>query len=163
MHSEAYHWLRRIISILPRRKSILEIGSKDVNGQLRSLFAAEQYHGIDLSDGPGVDEVADGATFQGDQRFDTVICSEVLEHTDKGREICRNAHRHLEPGGIMLITAATNGREPHSAIDGGTLKEGEYYQNVNRHDLGFWLSDFDRTYITCKKHGDIYAVAHKRD
>lgn len=175
MHSHAYLWLRRIISILPTRRSVLEFGSKDVNGQLRSLFSAAQYYGIDLVDGPGVDEVADAASFldrveiycqeygngQGLRQYDTVVCSEVLEHTDKGRELCRNAHRHLLPGGIMIITAATSEREPHSAIDGGPLKDSEYYQNVSRADLEFWLSDFDRTYITCKKHGDIYAVAHR--
>jgi hypothetical protein len=40
---------------------VLEIGSYDVNGSLRSLFAkAGEYTGVDLKEGPGVDLVAFG-------------------------------------------------------------------------------------------------------
>lgn len=162
MHIQAYNWMRHTLANLPDRHSVLEIGSKDVNGTIRPLLGkVDRYVGIDMVEGAGVDVVADAATFRTDERFDTVICMEVLEHTDKGREICRTAYRHLSEGGVFLVTAATVGREPHSAIDGGTLREGEYYQNVNRADLSFWLSDFPKRYITKKQWGDIYAIAWK--
>lgn len=162
MHHQAYHWMRRTLAILPDRQSVLEIGSKDVNGTIRPLLGkVARYTGIDIVEGAGVDIVADAATFRTDERFDTVVCMEVLEHTDKGREICRTAYHHLSEGGVLLVTAATDGREPHSAVDGGPLREGEYYQNVKRSDLSFWLSDFSKSYITKKQWGDIYAVAYK--
>lgn len=162
MHKEAYDWMRQTLAYLPDRKSVLEIGSKDVNGSIRPLFdKVTNYVGIDLVEGRSVDIVADAATFRIDAQFDTVVCMEVLEHTDKGREICRTAHHHLLPNGIFLVTAATGIRAPHSAIDGQELREGEYYQNVKYSDLSFWLSDFKRRRITKKQWGDIYAIAHK--
>lgn len=163
MHMQAYHWIRRTLASLPDRHSVLEIGSKDVNGTIRPLLGkVARYVGVDVVEGPGVDMVADAATFRTDERFDTVICMEVLEHTDKGREICRTAHHHLLEGGVFLVTAATGIREPHSAIDGGPLREGEYYQNVRYSDLSFWLSDFSKNHISLKgRYGDIYAIAYK--
>lgn len=162
MHHQAYRWIRQTVSRLPDRLSVLEYGSKDVNGSIKPLFArATRYVGVDLVEGSGVDVVADAATFTTDERFDTVVCMEVLEHTDKGREICRNAHRHLQAGGVFLVTAASGIRKAHSAVDGGDLREGEYYQNVSYGDLSFWLSDFSRRIITKKMYGDIYALAFK--
>ena len=162
MHHQAYHWMRKTIAMLPDRFSVLELGSKDVNGSIRPLFTkATRYVGVDLSEGAGVDVVADAVTFKTDERFDTVVCMEVLEHTDKGREICRNAHHHLQAGGVFLVSAATGIRVPHSAVDGGELRDGEYYQNVRHSDLSFWLSDFSKRYIFKKMWGDIYAIAYK--
>ncbi|MDB0050250.1 hypothetical protein N9F31_02215, partial [Pseudomonadales bacterium] len=40
--------------------AVLEIGSYDVNGSIRSLFNAQNYVGVDLVEGPGVDVVAGG-------------------------------------------------------------------------------------------------------
>jgi SAM-dependent methyltransferase len=161
MHQAAHEWITQQVAMLPVRRSVLEFGARDVNGSPRPLFIhTDRYHGIDITDGPGVDQVADAATFSTPERFDTVICMEVLEHTDKAREICRNAHRHLLPHGVALFTAAWVGREPHSAVDGGTLHEGEFYRNVTVADLRFWLSDFPLVMLTTEG-TDIYAIAIK--
>ena len=161
MHHQAYNWMAKQVKRLPVRRSILEIGSRDVNGSPRQLFIhADRYIGIDIVEGAGVDIVADDATFSTEERFDTVVCMEVLEHTDKAREICRNAHKHLIDGGVFLVTAASYRRVPHSAVDGGELKDGEYYANVKRNELRFWLSDFKTSMIQLSKcKGDIYAIA----
>lgn len=162
MHQSAHDWISLQVKQLPHRKSILEIGSRDVNGSIRSLFQhADRYLGIDIRPGEGVDVVADAAIFQSDERFDTCVCMEVLEHTDKQREICRTAYRHLLKGGILLVTAAGIGREPHSAIDGGTLKDGEYYQNVTVADLRWWMSDFQLVMASTETPGDVYAIGIK--
>lgn len=158
MHQQAYEWIAKQVAMLPARRSVLEFGSKDVNGTARHLFNnADRYHGIDISEGPGVDQVADAATFQAGEKFDTVLCLEVLEHADRAREICRNAANHLHKYGVFLLTAAGVGREPHSAIDGGSLKEGEFYRNVTVAELRFWLSDFPLVMVTTEGN-DIYAI-----
>ena len=54
--------------------SILEIGSYDVNGTIRNLFASENYVGVDLVEGPGVDVVAGGQSVDfDDSSFDLVL------------------------------------------------------------------------------------------
>lgn len=162
MHQQAFEWITKQIRCLPVRRSVLEIGSRNVNGSIRSqLSNADKYIGIDTVEGEGVDIVADGSTYKSDERFDTVICMEVLEHTNRGRDICNNAYSHLLKGGIFLVTMAGEGREPHSAVDGRELKEGEYYQNVTVRDLRFWLSDFSFVMIDRDTVGDIYALAVK--
>lgn len=162
MHQSAHSWLANICRQLPLRRSILELGSKDVNGSPRALFPqADRYLGVDLVAGAGVDVVADAATFQTEERFDTCICMEVLEHTDRAREVCRTIHQHLHRGGVALITAAGVGREPHSAVDGGALREGEFYRNVTVSDLRWWLSDFPLVMVDAGTAGDVYAIAVK--
>ena len=39
-----------------------------------------------------------------DQSFDVVCCSEVIEHVENFRELLRQAHRVLKPGGVLVVT-----------------------------------------------------------
>lgn len=162
MHEQAHNWMASQVKQLPLRRSVLEFGSRNVNGSPRPLFVnADKYIGVDIREGEGVDIVADAADYRTEERFDTVVCMEVLEHTNRGREICCNAYRHLLRGGVFLVTAAGIGREPHSAIDGGAVQEGEYYQNVSIADLRWWCSDFQLVTVNTDTTGDIYALCIK--
>lgn len=73
-------------------KTILEIGSYDVNGTLQQYFRplAKEYIGVDIEHGPGVDEVvdedADLVKTYGKNSFDIVICTEMLEHAKDWRK-----------------------------------------------------------------------------
>lgn len=162
MHKEAYDWIAKQVRCLPLRRSVLEFGSKNVNGTIRNLFTnADKYLGVDIVEGAGVDVVSDAGKFKSDERFDTIVCTEMLEHTNRGRDICLNAFNHLAKGGVFLATMAGEGREPHSAVDGGELHEGEYYQNVTVAELQFWLSDFSFVMIDKDTPRDLYALAIK--
>ena len=122
--------------------AILELGSRDVNGSPRSLFPnALRYHGVDAAPGDGVDEVADAANYRTFELFDLVLCTEVLEHCENWREIVKTAWRCLKLGGTAVFTAACDPRLPHSAIDGGEVRLGEYYANVSVADLDAALLD----------------------
>jgi hypothetical protein len=165
MHIEAYDFVRRTLKHLQPRKSVLEIGSKNVNGSCRDLFTAEiLYFGIDIIPGNGVDLIADGATWrpQDGKKFDTVISTECLEHTSYGKEICQTAFDILEDDGVFILTAATLGRQPHGA-DGYVLKQNEYYQNVHPNILKDWMSVFKKTTIEIRDGQDIYAIGHKEN
>ena len=164
MHQEAFRFIAVQLASLPPRKSVIEIGSRDINGSVRPLFAsAESFTGIDIAPGRGVDIVADAATFEPDEPVDTVVCCEVLEHTENAAKIIANAAKMLQPGGVFLMTAATDPRKPHSAVDGAALREGEHYENISEKQLTTWLKkSFQDIDITVdERHGDIYAAATK--
>jgi SAM-dependent methyltransferase len=170
MHEGAYRFVETTIRELKPRRAVVELGSRTVagdwpcSGPVRPLFGdAAVYIGVDIAPGPNVDAVADAATWpvDGGVLVDTVVCCETLEHTDEAAAICANAHRLLLPGGVFIVTTAGEGRAPHSAVDGGELRDGEFYRNVSAEALNAWLGLFDDRTISTYMPTDIYAVAVK--
>jgi SAM-dependent methyltransferase len=130
MHEQAMAWVAQFATEEPLR--ILALGDRDINVTVRPLFPGAAYMGLDIMAGPGVDIVADAATWDpGEQRWDTVLATELFEHAPEWPAICRTAFRALEPGGRFIVTTAAPGRPPHSGIDGGPLKFGEFYSNID--------------------------------
>jgi len=115
-----------------RGARVVEIGARNINGSAREVFGpvASEYYGIDLVAGAGVDAVADAETFAPPFAPDLVVCCEVFEHTDRWPEILEHVREILKPGGWLVATMATDPRAPHSASDGGSLRDSEYYQNI---------------------------------
>jgi len=163
MHDEAYNFFSRSLAQLNIPTTVVELGSRNVNGTLRGLLPSyARYIGVDITDGPDVDVVADAADFVPEVTPNFVLCAEVLEHTPRAAEICANAHRMLVDNGFFLLSAASDPRAEHSAVDGGPgLRDGEYYHNVSPDDLAEWLKPFSRYTIGTHPRGDIYAVAQK--
>jgi hypothetical protein len=163
MHSEAYDFIRR--SKDRTFPLVVEFGSRNVNGSVKGLFKdAITYYGIDIAPGRDVDEVCDAGEWQGAYPFDLVICCEVLEHTPRVRAIVRAAARNLHDRGYFFITCATHGRNPHSAIDGGPVREGEYYQNVDPRELAIHMRDYGFAVCDVEVHddrGDLYMIGFK--
>ncbi|MBN1974462.1 MAG: class I SAM-dependent methyltransferase [Sedimentisphaerales bacterium] len=93
--------------------AFLEVGSKDygTTQNLRSLFASEnEYTGVDMQDGPGVDVVVDLTDdFEqidkrlGHKRFDTIFCLSVMEHCENPFKMAENITLLLKPGGTVCI------------------------------------------------------------
>ncbi len=77
----------------------------------RSLFATENYTGIDIEGGGHTDDakVVD-AYFDGhnipfpDNSFDTIICTQVLEHADSPEILVKEISRVLEDGGRAFFS-----------------------------------------------------------
>jgi trans-aconitate methyltransferase len=90
--------------------------------------------GIDREAGPMVDQVTDAIHYTPEMPADLVVCCEVLEHAENWRQIIRRSRQWLKPGGALIVTSAGLGRKPHSC-DGGQLREGEYYRNLDPSDL----------------------------
>jgi predicted methyltransferase len=127
MHPQAHAWIAINIGT---PATVLEYGSLNINGTVRDCAPEAKWHGVDMVAGPGVDEVADAATYVGGP-VDCVVCCEVLEHTPDAEAITRNAWDSLNAGGTYLVTVACNERAPHSAVDGGPIRAGEYYANID--------------------------------
>lgn len=168
MHKEAFAFAAHTLAglDLPAIRA-LEIGARDFNGSVRVLvdtLQPEWYVGIDTAPGPGVDAIGDGSDYQPLATPNLVICTEVLEHTPRARDVVCQIGRVLEPGGFALITCATDPRAPHSAVDGNAVRDGEYYANVGPHDLAEWLRLAGLDALTFEVHddrGDLYTYAHK--
>jgi SAM-dependent methyltransferase len=110
--------------------AVLEVGSRDVNGGIRDLFRNAAYTGVDITEGDGVDIVADAASWEPDRQYDIVICAEVLEHAPAWRDIVKTCWRALRPGGLFVMTAAGPGRKPHSAYCDEEPGD-EWYENID--------------------------------
>lgn len=141
---------------------ILEIGSLDINGSVRPIFQSTKrsYIGVDMQEGPGVDIVADAATFQIGLLFDVIVCAEVFEHTAVWREIIDNSLAHLKPGGLFTATMAGVGRSPHSAIDENPIRDWEHYENITEEALSAALSGFATSAVNTQGL-DLRCWAHK--
>jgi hypothetical protein len=168
MHVEVMDWLRARFRELPGDLHVFEIGAKAINGTARQAPAPGQvraWWGCDLVSGAGVDFVGGGDDAVPPWSADVVVCCEVLEHTPLGQEILANAARQLRPGGALLVTMATEPRAPHSAVDGGPLRQGEYYANVHAATLAGWLRAAGFTeavLVTDAARGDLWASARRR-
>lgn len=111
--------------------TVVEFGACDMNGTVRSVYPqASSWVGVDCQAGPGVDVVADAATWVTDQRFDVCVIAEVFEHTPRWADVLRSGRDVLHPGGLLVASCATGNRPAHSAVDGGPIRDGEFYENV---------------------------------
>ena len=124
-------------------KRVLEIGSLDINGSVRSHFRECSYTGIDVAAGPGVDMVCQGQDYGGpEDSFDVVISCEVMEHNPHWAETMKNMIRVCKPGGLVLMTCATLGRGEHGTARTSpnssplTVELGwNYYRNLTARDF----------------------------
>lgn len=92
--------------------NILDIGSRDVNGSLRSVKPeAAAYLGVDLQPGPGVELVLQDPHHLplDDQSVDIVVSTSCLEHDPLFWLTFGEMLRVLKPGGILYINAPSNG------------------------------------------------------
>jgi SAM-dependent methyltransferase len=140
---------------------MLEIGSYDVNGSIRSIFdTAGTYVGVDLVAGPGVDVVAFGhEVSHSDGTYQVTVSGECFEHDPYWRETFQNMVRMTEPGGLVAFTCASRGRPEHGTRRSdvtdspGTQSEGiDYYRNLSAKDfdelpMGDWFQDWRFWYM----------------
>lgn len=142
MHSQALAWYASNLSDLPPL-SVVEFGSCNMNGSVRDVYPqAKSWLGIDVQPGPGVDLIADAATWVTDERFDVCICAEAFEHTPDWRDIIKTARTVLVDGGLFVASCATGKRPQHSAVDGGPLRVGEFYCNIEAWRMFDALADW---------------------
>lgn len=100
---------------LIRGKSVLEVGSLNVNGSLRQIiesFHPSSYIGFDICEGAGVDVVGDAAdllAYFHDRKFDLLVSTELLEHVRDWQRVVGNMKNILEAEGKLLLTTRSKG------------------------------------------------------
>ena len=123
--------------------NVVDIGSKDINGNNKTFFWFCNYKGIDLSEGKNVDLIGRGHEVLPTIHqylepelggLSTIISTEALEHDEHWEQTLRTAYFYLEPGGLLVITAGGDGREEHGTTAHHAWcspDTNNYYQNIS--------------------------------
>lgn len=171
-HREQRAFCRKVKRLFPqyfKNSRVLEIGSRNVNGSLRELFADCEYIGVDCVDGDGVDIVCLAHEFRDKpESFDVVCAAETFEHDPFAGRSVQTMLAHLRPKGLFFMTCASSGRKEH-----GTIRQGEdygpnpeFYRNVEMNRFVQWLLATDYSlqdlHLEYRQHpGDLYCYAIK--
>jgi SAM-dependent methyltransferase len=102
-------YVQEVAASLPARSSILDAGAGE--GAYKKYFGHCDYKAIDLGVGESkwnytnLDYIAplDKMPIENDS-FDSVLCTQVLEHLELPRESVREMFRVLKPGGRLFLT-----------------------------------------------------------
>jgi SAM-dependent methyltransferase len=146
-------WVRRRHPKQFKDKLVIDVGSLDINGNNRYLFTRGYYFGIDVVSGDNVDfvgkahellpDITDNimslsryrrGTFTIKIEADVIVSTECLEHDSTWENTLLAMYDALRPGGLLLITAAGEGRPEHGTTDyhawcsPGT---NDYYKNIS--------------------------------
>lgn len=95
-------------------KSVLEVGSRNVNGSVRKFFSGP-YVGLDMEEGDGVDLVNSSAKIPFSKgKFDVVVSTEVVEHDPTFWLSMQEVGRVMRKGGWLLLTTRGIGFQYHA-------------------------------------------------
>jgi SAM-dependent methyltransferase len=149
MHDQARDFtvfVKRVLGDSFVGKTVLDVGSGDINGNNRFLFNNCQYAGNDVVAANNVTIVSKtkDLPFE-DNTFDTIISTECFEHDPEYKESFQKIYKMLKPNGLFCFTCASTGRREHgtrrtSPGDSyGTIGNIEdmidYYKNLTETDL----------------------------
>jgi len=100
--------------------TIVDIGSQDVNGSLRSVAPLNnKYIGLDFVEAKGVDVVITdpySLPFE-DESVDAVVSSSCFEHSEFFWLLFNEILRILKPNGLLYINAPSNGMFHRHPVD----------------------------------------------
>jgi len=133
--------------------AILDVGSGE--GPYRALMerVGDSYESLD------VERKFDDQTFEGDvqsmpavrsEHYNTVVCSEVLEHVPRPGDAISEIRRVLKPGGILILTVPFLARlhdEPH-----------DFYR-YTRHGLTYLLEESGFSILSLDRVGSMFGFA----
>jgi len=103
-------------------RTVLDLGSQDINGSYRSIFEPEKwrYVGVDMTPGKNVDVVlADPYRWREFRTasVDCVISGQAFEHTEFFWLSMEEIARVLKPGALCCIIAPSTGPEHRYPVD----------------------------------------------
>lgn len=119
MHPSVMEFVERVLPAKQVRGSaVLEVGSYNENGSVRPYVESlgpELYLGIDMRDGPGVDEVIN-CEYLPDvwcEAWHFVISTEMLEHVRNWRVCMMMMAKMVRQNGYLLLTTRSPGFPYH--------------------------------------------------
>jgi len=124
------------------RGSVLDAGAGRKPYEALLLRHGESYFSVDWEDrAAGIDASGDLHSLRLDRTFDTIICTQVLEHTRDPENVLRRLREHLAPGGRLILTV------PHLSM---LHNEPHDYFRYTKHGLAelFRSADLEPVEIT---------------
>ena len=149
------HWsqtefVRKVSLEYPRHfrgTRVLEVGSHDVNGSVRTFFTDCCYTGLDVVPGKAVDVVCEAQKYNAPfNTFDVTISCECLEHNPEWIATFANMIRVTKPGGLVVMTCASPGRPIHGAL--GDMEGGEVNGDPKYYDCNFYYRNLEEADFT---------------
>ena len=123
MHDTAMMYAKHFFSAYLQGETglkIVEIGSQDVNGSLKSVAPVNNdYIGVDFVEGKGVDIILSDPyvlPFE-DSSIDVILSSSCYEHSEFFWLSFNEALRILKPTGLLYINAPSNGPYHRYPVD----------------------------------------------
>lgn len=141
MHGAVKSFIKEVKNDLPykfRNRTVLEVGSHNINGSPRKFFWFCRYTGVDISKGRGVDIVGNFNDVKFDKQYQVVVSCEMLEHDKTWDKSLRKMYNLLQDNGLLLITCAGPDRMEHGTAR--TTPEAspdttDYYRNISKEDF----------------------------
>ena len=174
-HIQQLLFVKNIVQVLGVQnvENVVEIGSWDVNGSVRTEFPKSNYLGLDVSEGKGVDRVYDGKdlSFLQSNSVEVVISCECFEHNPHWRDNLHDMIRICKPGGFIIATMASRGRPEHGTTrsrSGSSISTSigwDYYHNITRKEFirALQTEPLHRHYVAYNPYSkDLYAVLWKK-
>jgi hypothetical protein len=120
-HPQQRFFVAGVKQFLPsyfKERSVIEIGSLNLNGSVRELFEGCSYLGLDVGEGRDVDLVCHGENYGGAASgTDVVISCEAMEHNPQWKKTWLNTLRLVKEDGLVVMTCATPGRRQHGTVE----------------------------------------------
>ena len=119
MHDNNKKWLDDLKQQYPNNFSnakILEVGSRDWNGSVRSWFKDCEYHGIDIVNGDHVDQVVSAKDFfrKSKNKYNTIISFSVLEHDKNWKHSLTNIGNVMNKKSLLFMCWGAEGNIRHN-------------------------------------------------
>lgn len=139
-------FVKKILNNFFINKTVLDVGSGDINGNNGFLFENCYYIGNDVIEARNVSIVSKTKDLPFKSNiFDTIISTECFEHDPEYRESILKIYDMLKPGGLFLFTCASTGRPEHGTrrtspgdsygTIGNLPDMVDYYKNLTEVDL----------------------------
>lgn len=156
-HKQQLDFISKVKTLYPsyfNNKCVVEIGSLNINGTVRTFFDKCVYVGVDVGPGPGVDVVSLGHQYKLSNSFDVVISCECFEHDPHWVDTFANMIDLCKPKSLIIFSCATTGRKEHGTPSSEpqssplTVNIGwDYYKNLTEQDFRDKF-DFDTIFNT---------------
>ena len=130
---------------------VLDLGAGYGTYRLALTRRGTSYVGLDIRPRPGtIDLLADGRRLPfASDHFDTVFCSQVLEHTPEPWCLLQEAHRVLAPGGVLIVSA------PHLSYIHAAPED---YYRYTHYGLAFLLGEAGFERVEVRAAGGLFSL-----
>jgi SAM-dependent methyltransferase len=105
--------------LIRKNQTVLDLGSRNINGDFRETFKQHQYLGADIVPGVNVDVILrDPYKWQfKDNQFDVIVSASTIEHMEFPWLFFKELYRILRPRGLTCIIAPSSLSQHKYPID----------------------------------------------